>query len=253
MKTAAVITYSSYHKVFIKRCVEEIKKVTDNVVVVAYDHFFDGVEEPSDLEDTLLELDVHFAILPWQGGQPSRHYHNSARAAGYHLLMTQNVEFNSLFFIDADEVVDGVLVKEWLENKAEVGEDYKLAHKWYYRDTCYAADQVEEGAVLVSKETLQSPETEWFGPRERENYSRKWNYMTGYKHQVLGHHYSWAGTKEMLLRKVQSWGHNQDNVNWEQMVNEEFTHEFQGCPFRPNYTFKKVEPFIGFTLNEDRS
>ena len=241
MRTAAIISYSSYHNAFIDRCIAEAKKCADYVIVMSHDHFYDG-QTDTELKE---ELDCDFSVIPYIPGKPARYYHNELRLAGYYKVAGN---FDAYFFIDSDEILEGEKVKAWLEEEAEQGEDYKLAHNWYYRDTCFAANQLEEGAVLVSKETIEDPGMNWWGERERENYSAGWNYMTTYKNEVLGHHYSWAGTKEMLLRKVQSWGHNKD-TDWVSMLEQEFTHEFQGCPFRPQYTFKQVEPFVGFKFH----
>lgn len=255
MNTAAVISYSSYHNPFITECIKQAHKVADKIVVVAYDHFFDGKVD-TDLI-TEFEDEVMLVILPWEAGHESRHYHNVARKTGYNLLALseKNCEqkFEGVFFIDSDEVLDGDVARKWLDELAEPGEDYKLAHYWYYRDTCFRADHVEEGAVFVSKQTLIGDEIDWMGPRERENFSKRWNYMEGYNGQVLGHHYSWAGTKEMILRKISSWGHNLDNFDWKSMVEREYSQDFNyTCPFKP-YTFNKVEPPLGFTFNEDKN
>lgn len=243
MKIASVITYSSYHNPFIERCIAEASKVSDEVVVVAYDHFFDGTED-TELKTELVTTLLRFSdYMP----SPSRFYHNEARRAGYWSL---GKHYDAVFFIDSDEILESDKVSQWLSEIAQKGEDYKLAHFWYYRDTCYRADMPEEGAVLVSHNTLSSTDMEWFGPREREGFSDKWNHYASYNNQVLGHHYSWAGTKEMIMRKVSSWGHNADNIDWKRIVEYEYSHGFKyKCPFK-DYTFSKIEPYVGFTFGE---
>jgi hypothetical protein len=248
-KIASIISYSSYHNSFIERVIQEALKVSEVVIVVSYDKFFDGKKD----EDIVMQSGngVKHVWLTFDNNHPSRHYHNMQRVEGYKALKASDNDYDFVFFIDSDEVLEGDRVKLWLEECVEPDKDYKLAHFWYYRDTCFRANRVEEGAVLVSAQTLKSPDMEWFGNKERENYSKNWNYMAGYKNQVLGHHYSWAGTKEMLMRKVSSWGHNQDNFDWKKMLEEEFSHEFNySCPFKPHYSFIKVDPYIGFTFNE---
>ena len=200
MRTAAIISYSSYHNAYIERCIEEAKKAAEHVMVVSYDHFFDGVEDTE-----LLKLDgVQHLILhnEPQATDHARSFHNEQRKQAYKEL---EGEYDAVFFIDSDEILEGDRVKQWLINEVQQGEDYKLAHFWYYRDTCYRSNVIEEGAILVSTETLTSSGINWYGERERENYSTTWNYMAGYKRNVLGHHYSWAGTKDMIMRKVASW------------------------------------------------
>ena len=246
MKTIAIINYCSYHNAFIDKCIEEVKKVTDNVIVVSSDSFFNGEKDfERKTFDNCVNMTVYYHDL-----LKARYWHNYCRFVGYQYAK-ENFGFNSVFFIDSDEILEGELTAEWLKNEAVIGQNYKLACFWYYRDTCYRADQIEEGAVLISKESLESPEMNWFGGREREDYCKDWNYKTGYNNHVLNHHYSWAGTKEMLLQKVRSWGHNEDNIDWVEIVENEFKHEFVNCPFK-DYTFTKIKPFVNFTFNEDR-
>lgn len=247
MRIGAVISYSSYHNPFISRVISEAKKVADCVFVASHTHFYDG-----QLDTELISSFEGTARLLWPfiPGKQARDYHNELRLHGYDALRSTG-EYDFVFFIDSDEVLDGDKVKLWLTESVESECDYKLAHFWYYRDTCFRADTVEEGAVLVSKQTLERPDFNWYGERERENFSQKWNYMASYKNKVLGHHYSWAGTKEMLTRKVKSWGHSGDGVAWAEMVEQEFAKSFQyKCPFKP-YNFTKVEPFIGFTFEKN--
>lgn len=240
-KIAAVISYSSYHNAFIDRTVKEAEKVCDYVLVVSYKDFFDNVKD-----DALIPQKNHL-ILENSPSKPSRWHHNESRRLGYETVKLTG-EYDFIFFIDSDEVLEGDRVKLWLDT-VEQGESYKLAHFWYYRDTCYRADKVEEGAVLVAKETLESPTMNWQGNREREDFTTSWNYMASYQNKVLGHHYSWAGTEEMLIKKVKSWGHNEDNLPWQDIVRKEFQHDFNyTCPFKP-YTFTKIEPYIGFTFH----
>lgn len=249
MKLGAIITYCSYHNAFIKQCIEEAQKVSDCVVVTSHSHFYDGEKDVELLTDLpLRENDIQL-VTEYVPGNPSRYYHNEVRKLGFEAMQNKLPDFDAVFFIDADEVINGDLMQRWLEEEYEQGEDYKFAHFWYYRDTCYRANQVEEGARLVSRETMIKPNIEWWSEGEVHAYSDHWRRMVGYKNQVLGHHYSWAGTKEMLLKKVKTWGHNND-MDWTAMVNEEFTHDFRNCPFRPQYTFTKIEPYVGFTFSE---
>lgn len=253
-KIGSIISYSSYHNPYIEDCIYEASLVSDIVVVVASTHFFNGEKDKNLIAErfknqNIRYVEIDFTKLPQN--KPSRFYHNLLRKLGYEdLQQILGYDCDFYFFIDSDEILEGGKVKEWIQSEVAAYENYKLAHFWYYRDTCYRARTPEEGAVLVAKQTLESSEMNWFGERERENYTKKWNYMASYKNKVLGHHYSWAGTEEMLLRKVKSWGHNSDNTNWEKIVVDEFKHEFNGkCPFK-SYVFDKIDPYIGFTFEK---
>lgn len=237
-KTAAVISYASYQKQYIKRLVKECKKfVSGEIVVVSFDKLFNGTkEEPL---KSFSEIDLR---LKYEPGYPSRYYHNLQRKAGYDVLQE---DYDAIFFIDADEVPIGDKMKEWLDN-AEV-KDYRFASYWYYRDTCFQAVIPVDSIALVSVKSLNT--ANWFGNSERENYSEHhlWNRLTvGYGDKPMVHHYGWAGTKEMLLTKVTAWGHNEDR-NWVELVENEFKHKFDlKCPWKPHDKYIKVKPFIGF-------
>jgi hypothetical protein len=79
--------------------------------------------------------------------------------------------------------------------------------------------------------------------------SERWSYRshTGLKtlenetlnDQVLCHHYSWVRTKDEMLQKVKSWGHSADK-NWTQLVEEEFSRDFNGTDFVHGYTYDIV-------------
>lgn len=245
-KIVAVISYCGYHSVFIERCIAEAQKVAEKVIVVSSTHFFNG-EPDTEVKKNLVDYFVPFDV---NSDKESRYWHNFQRLVGADIAAKAVPDYEGIFFIDADEILDGDLCKEWLENKAQVDEDYKLAHYWRYRDNCYRAIQIEEGAVLVSRKSLESEEMDWFGARERENYSKHYNYMEGYNGQVLGNHFSWSGTKEMILNKCRSWGHSKD-MDWIKMVEEEYSHPFNyTCPFKPGYTFIKTESPVNFNFNE---
>ena len=61
------------------------------------------------------------------------------------------------------------------------------------------------------------------------------------------HHYSWVRTKEQLLRKVASWGHNWER-NWTEEVEKEFSRPFNGVDFVHGYEFVEVAPHVCFDL-----
>lgn len=241
LRTAAVISYSSYHNAFIKHTISELRKFCEGeIVVVSWNRFFNDTPDRR-----LKRLDETHVILKFDPTKDEKWHHNMQRKAGYDLLQE---EYDAVFFLDSDEIPRGSRMKQWLgENPPNV--PYRFASNWYYRDTCYKADQLENSFAMVPIDSLK--QANWFDRNEREGfaYAYDWNRETKYQEEVLADHYSWAGTKEMLLQKVRSWGHRWDE-DWEGMLEREFEHEFMGCPFRPHYTFTKIKPPIGFTFNE---
>ena len=57
------------------------------------------------------------------------------------------------------------------------------------------------------------------------------------------HHFSWVRTKEEMLKKVRSWGHKGDR-NWIELVEKEFSTDFQKTDFIHGYQYKIVEPLF---------
>lgn len=241
MKTAAVVSYCSYQKRYIDRLIKELRKfVAGEIVVVSCTHFFDGRKEVPFKGSG--EIDIRFK---YEKGHPSRYYHNLQRKMGYDILQG---EYDAVYFLDGDEVPIGDKMKEW-QNLAEVG-NYRFASYWYFRDTCNQAKVWVDSAALVSTESLN--EANWFAHDERESYAKfeTWRRLTTFQDKPMIHHYGWAGTKELLLRKVQSWGHNED-MDWVKEVNEEFDDAFDGtCFFKENDRYLTVTPFIGFKYGE---
>lgn len=237
MRTACVISYCSYQKAFIRPLIKEFKKfVTGEIVVVSFDKFFDGKkDEPL---KSFGEIDLRLKFEP---GHESRYYHNLQRKAGFDVLQG---EYDAVYFADCDEIPIGELMKAWQENQCELNTDYRFASNWYYRDVCYQATEAIDSLALVSMKSLLN-DCIWYNDNEREGFAeyKSWRRLTrNWEGKVMVDHYGWAGTKEMLLRKVQSWGHNEDR-DWVAMVNEEFKQGFGfRCPFEPYRVFRKVEP-----------
>lgn len=224
---------------FINDIFKQVKKFSDKFVLISYDKFFDNTLD----KDLYLLCDEHY-VLAYTSILPARFWHNYARFTGYKY---SDQSYDMYLFLDGDEVPDGDKVKNWLDT-IEVG-DYKLANYWYYRDTCYQAQEVEDSAVLLSAKTLKT--ADFFLDSERDGLSTQWQRYQSYNMEPMIHHYSWAKPKDTLYKKIKTWAHKDDNINWEDMLDEEFSQSFQyKCPFKP-YSFTKVKPFIGKTFNED--
>ena len=50
-------------------------------------------------------------------------------------------------------------------------------------------------------------------------------------------------TRDEMLKKISTWGHNKDR-NWVELVEEEFSREFNGTDFIHGYTYKILNNFI---------
>jgi hypothetical protein len=245
---AAVISYCTNEYRFVGQCIDEAHRVAEEVVVVSCDRFFDGTPEDRGLleqsrrENPRAQF-VEFAFDPGRAA-PIRYWHNLARLTGVRALTGVS---RFVLFLDADEVVEGDLLRAWLDaGGAGRFKAQKLASYWYFREPCYQATTLEESALLVRRDRLT--EALLMGPDERESIYQGvgWPRRRGVRGpggRVMVHHYSWVRTKEEMLRKVQTWGHAPDR-DWLRMIEEEFSGPFRGTDFVHGYRYRTVEPFL---------
>lgn len=241
MRIATIINYCSNEQRFINQCLNASKKISDFVLVPVSDHLYDGTPEKLEIinEHKTQHPDVDFLVYPWHNGKPSRYWHNYSR-----LIAAQQISSRCdwILFLDADEILDCNLFSKFilqLKTKPHIN-SYKLANYWYFREPIYRAKQIEDSAVIVRSEYSTNINLEDYG-REREQFEF---YNTPRKvmieNQPMIHHFSWVRNKQEMLQKVKTWGHNNDK-NWQILVEEEFSRNFNGKCFVNNYDFDIVE------------
>jgi len=236
---STVISFSTLETRFFPALIKEAKKFSGDIIVVAYDHFFDGSEENieilSDLHIKYPEL--NWFICKWDGDHDSKYWHNNARWTG-----AEQAKHRCVLFLDADEIPDGDLMKQFI--KTESLENYVLfmfSCYWYFRDPTNQAT-TKEGCGLLADMSQLSKEM-FFTRYERWIFNPYPTIPTKFyctlNDQTMFHHYSWVRTKEEMLTKVKSWAHSGDR-NWTQLVENEFEHEFIGKDFVHGYSYNKV-------------
>lgn len=235
----AVVLYSSNDSRFFKPCINNLLEAGVKVHVVTYSHMWNG-----DLEDTLVlenskkifESNPNYNQyqIEWQPGNSPWYWEGIGR-----YLATQEVSKNSeyILYIDVDEIVELEGFKDFIQK-----EEYKhfdsvrLSNYWYFREPIYQATTKENTVVMCKTSIAQSlPPT--LGGRNI--------YFVGNKN-TLGtdntfiHHYSWVRTKEEMIKKVSNWGHNKDR-DWMSLIEQEFSHTFNGTDFVHGYQYNIVE------------
>ena len=251
MTISTVISYCSNDKDFINACISHAKPFSKQISVCACTNFFDGQKEDSENLMKVVEANqpLLFTIFPfYQRFQGDREnygqWHNRMRAHGWQSL-TEPTDW--VLFLDADEIVDTDKFIHWLANfNVNASSAYRFLGYWYFRDTCWQANQTEEVSVMTrwnkcNWNYLDCCPGERFGLLDAQSQRN----VADILNQPMFHHYSWARTKEGMLRKVKSWGHS-GNKPWNELIEKEFKREFnETCKdFVHNYTFKKVGPFI---------
>jgi hypothetical protein len=249
---AAVINFCSNESRFIGSCIEEARKFAKQIIVPVCDHFFDGIAENRALLEQVYRaypdcLFLEYPFIPseiprriFKDVSPAHFWHSCSRLIGASFL---NIGIEAVLFLDADEVPDGFKFSEWLDaSDYQQNTVMKLSNYWYFREPIYQALSWEDSIVLVQTRAinhdliLRQEERDAIynllpGPKRR--------HVTGPDGQPMFHHFSWVRTKDEMLKKVRSWGHKADR-NWVELVEKEFSGDFQGTDFIHGYQYKTI-------------
>ncbi len=261
---ATVINFCSNETAFLKPCLTEALKFSKKVYVVAADYFFDGTEENLDLLFQLFSYfpKVRFVLYPFmpkkiqaKAGKlykkvgEDNFWHSFSRLVGF-FQVDKNIEYT--LFLDVDEIVDGDLFHKWLDTcEYQKYVSVKPANYWYFRETKYRADTLEDSAVMIKNSQvklssiLKKSERAAIFDEAAEPKIRK----VLFESKALIHHYSWVRSKQQMLKKVKSWGHRNDRF-WSFLVAQEFAQDFQGKDFVHGYSFQEVKPFYQINLEQ---
>ena len=209
---------------FLNICIKECLKFSDEIVVSYGSHFYDGTIEDHDhfMQESLkhknvrfekYEVDITVDLYKQRGvkSRPHAYWHNLARWNG--LKAVKNNKW--ILFLDVDEIPDGERLNEW-SKEVQLDKDinYSFLGYWYFKSPNYQATKWEETAKLIYSKNIT--EDSIFGDSERKHLQNTagkgaGQFVLGLDQLPLIHHYSWVRKKEVLLRKIKSWGH-QDQI-----------------------------------------
>jgi hypothetical protein len=251
VKIGTVISYCTLDYKFIKFCIDAVKPFSSQTVLVVADHFFDGTPEDRELlSRTHSDLQGTDIIeYKWQDNSP-RYWHNMSRWIGLQSLQS-DIDF--ILFLDADEIVDKKF-NEWLRRNESLFVRYDgflFLCYWYFREARYRATTWEKACILARKDMLRKDSMFTEAERDGIVFSLLPNVtvVSGTDGTPMVHHYSWVRTKEQMLKKVRCWGHR-DDLDWERLVEKEFSHDFSGTDFLPghHYEYETVQPVHNIKL-----
>lgn len=253
MSISTVINFCSSDYPFLRPCIESVRPFSSQILVPICDHFFDGKKEMRETLNAIYSenLDVQFLEFPFDKSKKiygASYWHNFAR-----LIASYFVVADYVLFIDTDEIADTSGVSKWLNTFPY--QDYamlRLLNYWYFRQSTIRATNWEDTPLLVNKNVLNGQLL--MNERERAgmydcNTNKKIRRVAGLDDKPLFHHYSWVRTKEQMVRKTTSWGHNKDR-DWAYLIEEEFSRPFNGTDFVHGYEFEEVEPFVNIDLDQ---
>lgn len=244
MKTIdTIIPFCSYDYDFINYAIEGVRQVSNNIIITYFDYTFDNKPENLELIEKVINNnnDCKFIKLNYNSSQTSRWHHNYTRWVGYQISKA-----DYLLFIDSDEVFEKNKLKEWVDQKDSFSDLTTFANYWYFRSTKYRATTYEDSPIMVNKKIIS--EKNIFTESERGEYknitsiSKELN-VFGLDSKPMCHHYSWAMDKDAMLRKVSSWGHRGD-TQWDKLIEEEFSRDFNGTDFIHGYKYEICETLI---------
>ena len=249
MKITSIINYCTNDYMFLKHCIDAVLPFSHKVIVVYCDHFLDGTPENIELitKGIYENPKAEFIEFQYDSTQSSRWHHNACRKIGF-VNAPQDTEYFML--LDVDEIIEPQkFIKWWNMQKNNLLDSYRLSCYWYFRDFKYRCKHTEEAIAIVKKGPLTENDTLVFHQEERKALFwcvAKNRRMDGCNLNGIpfSHHYSWVRSKEAMIKKVQSWGHNKDQ-DWVYLVNKEFEQPFRGKDviFRDR-EYDIVEPYI---------
>lgn len=236
-----VISYCTNDYRFIKSNIEQCLKFSDKIIIPICDHFLDGTPENKELLERTYELkslgNIIFIEFEWNDQHSSRYWHNMARWLGH-------IEADSeyVLHLDADEIFDGDLMKQYLQTEDHKNYDVvSFECYWYFREPIYRSTRTEMAGSIFKKsiwtQNLAFTDAERWSYRHTSLRCKEHCTLNG---QVISNHFSWVRNRDQMLMKVKAWGHSKDK-NWVDLVNEEFSRDFNGSDFVHAYSYNIVE------------
>ena len=246
---STVLQYNSNDLKFLKINLLQCDKFSDEIVVTICDHFYNGEKENDDLLSKSIDIINSFdkckiLNIRWEGAtEIPTYYNNLSRKTGL-----DSAKNDWVLFLDSDEIVDDNF-KEWFQHNSCKDLCFNFTCNWYFREPFYKATQTESAGVLIQKKDCKDWDLN--SPLElKQFYQKLWDEqrllhgdltpILGLDGNVLLHHYSWVKNKKEMLRKVKNWSHKNDR-NWEDLIEEEFSRDFNGKDFVHNYSYEIVE------------
>jgi len=237
IKIATVIKYCTNDYRFLRYCIEEAQKFSQQIIIPVCSHFFNGEPENRALLDQSYREhpDVQFVEFayddePYGIYSPltsldedwSHYWHSTARYAGFHYVK----ECDYILFLDVDEIVEADRFLNWLQEfKVSDFDALRLSSYFYFSTPSNRAiDQFPLNALLVRKACIESPEMILDVLERKGLYDQiqgcKFSKVVGLDGRPLVHHYSWVRTPEELRKKVRTWGHRHDQ-DWLKLIEEQ--------------------------------
>jgi hypothetical protein len=253
MKFVSIINYCTNDYMFLKPCVDAVRPFSSEIIVPYCDHFLDGTPENRELLNKSIAENpgVTFIEFDYNPSQSSRWHHNACRKIGFDVAPKDTDYF---MLLDVDEIIEpDNFIAWWKTQEKNPKDSYRLACYWYFRDFKYRSKNWEEAIALVKGGLLTTCDDLTFSNEERK--ALFWSTLECRRMDKcklnglpFSHHYSWVRSKEGMLKKVRSWGHNKDK-DWVTLVEKEFEQPFRGKDvIFGDREYDMVEPLINVKI-----
>lgn len=241
---STILQYSTNEFRFLEANLRQSSKFSDEIIIPICTHFFNGNPENKELLEKSLDVISKFSnakinFFNYDGEKENvSFYHNLSRKIGTDLARNE-----WLLFLDIDEIMEDEFY-QWYEKFKYDNVAWIFTCHWYFREPIYRAVQKEAAGLLVNKKDCNWNLNE---RKERQQLydflikeDRICNALDGPSSNLLLHHYSWVRSKETMLSKVKTWGHKNEK-SWSELVEEEFSREFNGTDFVHGYDYEIVD------------
>ena len=258
-----IINYCTIDYAFIHKCIEKAMNISDEVIVVYGDNFYDGTPEQKELIEKTILTNAHtgarfISLHVDPSYKVAQHFWpNAMRLFGW---KAQRKKSEWILFLDADELIDDIEFLSWFEKTDPSIDAYLLAQYWYFREPIYRATAYEDNTLLMRNSLINAKFImEGFTLPDGKNIKERhglWLNAPTKEHMQkningtpMVHHYSWVRTHEQMLKKVKAWSHRADR-DWVSLVNEEFSRPFNGTDFVHGYSFETVDNKFNIKLSK---
>lgn len=251
-KISIALSYCTNDHVFLKSCIDHILPVAHEVIVSACDHYWNGDEENLNLlgQDVIENPGATFVTFGYDPTLNTMQHNVMSRMVAVAALQKPT---DYIMFLDADEIIEPDKMLTWWEKQqSNLMDVYRPANYWYFRDFCYRAKFLEDSVALVRNDPSCINDDMYDSQWDRHAFYVKNPSKLKQKMAMDGvpfvHHYSWVRTKEAMLKKVNTWGHNKDR-DWVSLVHKEFEAPFRGKDVIFDREYDTVTPYVNIKLS----
>lgn len=233
MKIATIFHYCTNDYRFLKRLVEECSLFSSQILIPFSDCFFDGkkenrflleqsMKENRDCQFIRFEFDVKRLYSPFVHRVPSDEdwlccWHSTSR---YVARFFVNSDIDWIFFLDADEIVEGKRFSQWLQAQLNTEEKAVWFSSYMYGNSASRRKRERQLTGLLMQKTAVNPH-QLLHPQERSGIfqdivGKKRMHVLGLDGLPMIHHYSWVRSKKECIRKMKTWAkkNQRDWLRW---------------------------------------